>query len=150
MSWDLVLACTQRCRRPALPCVTLVHWLYGSRLQVGLGISPIKQRPHNVQQKQLDLRRSVVQQERVGTGLHQQSDQVPKQLFATHQGNAGSVCLCRVCARNRQPDDSRFVVHPPRPETFVTFRYSNRNTNRSKPAPHLRASSGPSSSRRGP
>eukprot|EP00750_Incisomonas_marina_P016554 INCI19172.1.p1 GENE.INCI19172.1~~INCI19172.1.p1 ORF type:complete len:508 (-),score=110.83 INCI19172.1:166-1689(-) len=74
---------------------------------IGLGISPIKQRPHNVPQKQLDLRRSALKNERSGSA-QKRPDSVPKQLFATHRENQG---------------------------------YSNRNTNRNKPAPHLRHSS---------
>lgn len=56
--------------------------------QIGLGISPIKQRPHNVPQKQLDLRRSALKNERSGSAQKRQ-DGVPKQLFATHRENQG-------------------------------------------------------------
>ena len=73
----------------------------GSRLfcQIGLGISPIKQRPHNVPQKQLDLRRSALKNERSGSA-QKRPDSVPKQLFATHRENQGCVCNMRFFVRS--------------------------------------------------
>ena len=76
---------------------------------IGLGISPIKQRPHNVPQKHIDLRRSAIKSDRKNIGSRKKKpDTVPKQLFATHKDENGG--------------------------------YRNRNTNRHRPAPHLRHS----------